>query len=160
MSKSEKIARKLINLHGVSDCYIAKSSPGNHHLICFDMLDFSLVQKIAKQHAHRQWAKFRGKSNDFVLRVSPKLKLREFSGVRRLVPVEGTQPTLVSIVKSPFNNYSKSNSLRRVFQNLWGQKIHKDKHFTDSSKFRFHIYRVRLLPKGKEVERIGDKGTA
>lgn len=151
-AKAEKVARKLINAYGVSDCYIVRSSPGNHHLVCFDMLDFLLVKGVAKQYAHGQWAKFRGDSKDFVLRISPKLRLCDFSGVKRLVPVDDTHPVLVSKVESPFSNYPKSNSLRRVFQNLWGEKIKKDRYFTDSQKFRFHVYRVRLVPKGKKVE--------
>lgn len=142
----EKIARKLIRKYGLSTCYVVQSSVGNHHLVCLDALPFEQILGIAKQYAHKQWTKYRGKEKDFVIRISPKLKLEKIAETSVLMPVKDTQPMLISKVESPFNNYTKSNSLRQVFQNLWATKIKKDKYFGKSQRFRSHFYRVRLKP--------------
>lgn len=141
------LARFLINNHCLSDCYIVKSSEGNHHLVCFDLLDFDEVEKIANKHGHKQWAKFRGRSGDFVLRISPKLKPEG----KTLVPIKGTEPELVAIVKSPFNFNEKSNGLRIVFSSKWGIMIEKDDKFVGKGMARLHIYRLRMK------EKIGEK---
>lgn len=138
--ESVYLARFLINNYCISDCYIIRSSEGNHHLVCFDLLDFDVIEPIANKYGHKQWAKFRGKSGDFVLRISPKLKPEG----KNLVPVKGTEPELVSIVKSPFNFNEKSNGLRVVFSSKWGIMIEKDDKFVGKSMARLHIYRLRM----------------
>jgi hypothetical protein len=145
--ESEIVAKKLISSKGLSDCYIIQSSPGNHHLVCFDMMPFSEVLDIAETFGHQAWAKFRGRDKDFVLRISPKMKLEK----GKFKPVKDTYPELVSVIRSPFSYRAKSNGLRRIFRNVWGYPIDKDDKFTDSRKVRFHLYRVRLVGKSKDV---------
>jgi hypothetical protein len=147
--QAERVAKSLISSVACSDCYIIRSSKGNHHLVCLDMFSFMEVQKIAREFGHDQWAKFRGSAKDFVLRIGPKMKV-----MRRERPdgdvsvfleeVDGTRPMLVSIINSPFKYRAKSNSMRRIFSSVWGHNIKKDSGFTDSTMFRFHCYRVRL----------------
>ncbi len=152
-SQAEVVAKNLINTIACSDCYIVQSSEGNHHLICFDLFPFNEVKKIASIYAHKQWAKFRGDSKDFVLRVCPKMKIIN-DDQKKMVSVEGTEPRLVSVVTSPYRYRKRSNSLRKFFQQLWNYKIPKDNSFNDDNKIRFHCYRVRLLFDNKEVENI------
>lgn len=148
--QAELVAKSIISSIGCSDCYIVRSSlkagKTSHHLVCFDMFFFGEVQKVAKEFGHDQWAKFRGEAKDFVLRIGPKMRvmMRENSGDIFLEEVEGTMPVLVSVVSSPFRYRPKSNSMRKIFSNVWGHHIQKDSMFTDSSLFRFHCYRVRL----------------
>lgn len=145
--EAESIAKELISKVGVSDCYIVRSSPGNHHLVTLDIIDFNYVRRIAMAYGHDAWAKFRGMNEDYVLRVGPKLAVNE----GRLVPVPDTLPTLVSVVKSPFSNYKKSNALRRVFRNVWGYQIPKDDNFDNDLRFRFHVYKIRMVGMGKQI---------
>lgn len=144
----ESIAREVINKVGVSDCYIAQSSPGNHHLVSLSLIDFKRARRIARAYAHAAWTKFRGVNEDFVLRVSPKFKVSD----GKLIPVEGTTPELVSIIKSPFSYYEKSNSLRRIFRNVWNYNIPKDTSFNDDSAFRLHVFRIRMTGATKRIE--------
>lgn len=157
--RAERVAKRLIANVGCSDCYIVRSSPGNHHLVCMDMFSFSEVQAIAQEYAHKQWAKFRGNAKDFVLRIGPKMQLMQRVKPQRksfLREVEKTQPQLVSVIKSPFSYRSKSNSLRRIFSSVWGYSIKKDSTFTDSTQFRLHVYRLRLSKEKKNVELVGE----
>jgi hypothetical protein len=145
----ESIAKELISNLGVSDCYIVQSSkiegrPTNHHLVCLDLVSFKLARKVAQAYGHEAWAKFRGMNEDYVIRIGPKVAIKD----GRMMPVEGTMPKLVSIVKSPFNYNEKSNGLRKVFRNVWGYPIEKDELFNDDMAFRMHIYRLRYI-KGK-----------
>jgi len=161
--QAERVAKSLISSVGCSDCYIVQSSEKDepiapntitkttksHHLVCMDIFRFKEVQKIAKEFGHDQWAKFRGESKDFVLRIGPKMQVmkseRPNGDVKTfLEEVDGTQPKLVSVIHSPFNYRSKSNSMRRIFSAVWGFNVKKDNGFTDSTMFRFHCYRVRL----------------
>jgi hypothetical protein len=151
--QAELVAKSLISSVACSDCYIIQSSvkknKTSHHLVCLDVFTFKEVQKIARDLAHDQWAKFRGEAKDFVLRIGPKMqvmKRESHDGDTKVFmeEVEGTQPKLVSIVNSPFSYRSKSNSMRRIFSSVWGFNITKDSCFTDSTMFRFHCYRVRL----------------
>lgn len=159
--QAERIAKRLISSVGCSACFIIQSSKNdditNHHLVCFDIFSFKEVQKIAEEYAHSQWAKFRGDSKDFVLRIGPKMRIvkrksviskgdKEISDNERIVfeEVKGTEPQLVSVIDSPFSYRSKSNSLRKIFSSVWGYSVAKDNSFTDSEMFRFHCYRVRL----------------
>ena len=145
---SEAIARELIGKMGVSDCYIIQSSPGNHHLVSLDLVDFKDARKVAEAYGHEAWAKFRGMSEDYVLRIGPKLRIKK----GKIKPLNNTMPRLVSVVKSPFAYREKSNSLRRIFRNVWGYDIPKDAMFNDDQKFRMHIYRIRMKGKGKVIE--------
>ena len=147
--QAERVAKSLISSVGCSDCYIVQSSVGNHHLVCLDIFFFSEVQEIARDFGHDQWARFRGNSKDFVLRIGPKMRVmkRVMDDAEPevfLEEVDGTQPKLVSVIHSPFKYRSKSNSMRRIFSAVWGFNIKKDNGFTDSTMFRFHCYRVRL----------------
>jgi len=144
----ESIAREVISKLGVSDCYIVQSSQGNHHLVALDLIDFKKARRIARAYGHEAWAKFRGLNEDFVLRIGPKLSVTD----GKLIPVEGTMPKLVSVVKSPFNYYEKSNSLRRIFRNVWGYPIEKDTMFNNDLRFRMHIYKISMIGKSKKVE--------
>lgn len=139
--QAESVARELINKIGVSDCYIVKSSQGNHHLLTFDIVDFKIAEKVAKLFGHAKWAKYRSMNEDYVLRVSAKLELKD----REIHPVKETIPELVSVVKSPFSYYEKSNSLRKIFKNLWNHPIPKDMMFNDDNCFRTHLYQTRVL---------------
>lgn len=136
----EDIARELIDKLAVGDCYIVRSSQNNFHLICFSLIDFKRARRIARSYAHYAWYRFRGAHKDFVIRVSPKLKLSD----GKLVAVEGTTPELVSVIQSPFNYHEKSNSLRKIFKNVWDYHIPKDRMFNDDSAFKMHVFRIRM----------------
>lgn len=169
--QAELVAKSLISSVGCSDCYIIQSSITDgktcHHLVCLDMFSFKEVQKIAKEFAHIQWAKFRGSAKDFVLRIGPKMmamqSIRPDGDTKvYLEEVDGTQPKLVSVIHSPFKYRSKSNSMRRIFSAVWGFNIKKDSGFTDSTMFRFHCYRCRVKrlksgEKTKDVKFEGEK---
>jgi len=156
--QAELVAKSLISSVGCSDCYIVRSSKGNHHLVCLDMFLFKEVQTIAKEFGHDQWAKFRGEAKDFVLRIGPKMKVmrreNNLGDVKVFLDeVDGTQPQLVSVIHSPFKYRSKSNAMRRIFSAVWGFNITKDSGFTDSTMFRFHCYRVRLKRNKHGIEK-------
>jgi len=134
----EDIARTIIGKVGVSDCYIVQSSHGNHHLVTLDLIEFKIAQRVAMKYGHKAWAKFRGMNEDYVLRVSPKIRIMD----GKFEPIDATKPKLVSVIKSPFNYYDKSDSLRRIFENVWGYDIPKDDTFNSDMKLRMHIYRI------------------
>lgn len=144
----ESIAREVISKLGVSDCYIIQSSPGNHHLVTLDLVDFNVARRLARAYGHEAWAKFRGMNEDFVLRIGPKIEVKN----GKFKPVEETLPKLVSVVKSPFNYHEKSNSLRRIFRNVWGYDIKKDRLFNNDIAFRMHIYKISIVGNTKKVE--------
>ena len=137
----ELLAIELISKVGTSDCYIVQSSPGNHHLVSLDLVSFKKAHEIAKLFGHYAWARFRSMHKDFVIRVAPKLLYRG----DKLIAVKETEPRLVSIVKSPFNYYEKSNSLRLLFSNLWRHPIKKDGMFIDDNRVKLHIYKISMI---------------
>lgn len=136
-----EISKGLISHGAMSDFFVVQSSPNNHHLINLDLMDFKTVSKIAFRFAHREFVLARTRGKDFVLRVSPKLMIKN----NKLTPVKGTNPKLIGVVKSPFHYRSKSESLRRFFSHIWDFPIKKDSKFTDSSKFRLHIFRLNMV---------------
>ena len=148
--QAEKVAQGVINDYAVSDCYIVKSSAGNHHLVSFDLMGFETVTKIGKDHAHGTWVKHRKKGRDYVLRITPKVEVTDGKIIG-----SGVKPKLVSIVKSPFNYRQKSNALRTVFQDAWGIRIQKDRYFDNSKEYKFHIYRMRFAKGNKGDKNAG-----
>jgi hypothetical protein len=146
-------ARKIINNHACSTCYIIQSSKEtNHHLVCLDLFRYEDARNIAKQYGHDAWIKFRGYSKDFVLRVSPKILIKrdDFGNLVSFDTVEGTVPFLSAIVKSPFSYRPKCNSLREIFSTIWDIKIEQDRNFTDDDTFRLHAYRIRNIVGGEK----------
>jgi len=140
LSEAKSIAKDIIAKDMVSDIYIINSSgDSNYHLVCFDLFDFDEVLKIISRYkTDRQWLRYRKKSKDFVIRISPKIDKN--GEVKDL-------PNLACIVRSPYAFRPKSNSARLVFQNAWGLKIKKDKKFNKSEIARLHVYRTRIIKK-------------
>lgn len=141
--QAERVAHGLISDYALSNCYIVRSSKGNHHLICLDLMEFEAVTKIGKDFAHGTWLKHRKKGRDYVLRITPKVLV---DGKRILGDED--KPELVSVIKSPFSYRQKSNALRMVFQDVWKIEIQKDRQFDNSKEYRFHAYRMRFCTNG------------
>ena len=142
-SEAEKIANNIIDDFACGDCYVAESSPNNHHLVCLDLMSFDDVEKIAKDYSHETWLKHRKRGGDLVIRISPKVEV-----VDGKIVGSGKKPKLVSIIKSPFSYRQKSNALRMIFQDMWNIAIPKDKQFNNTKKYRIHIYRMRFEKNG------------
>ncbi len=126
-----KVATEIIHKYMLSNCYIFCSSKDNHHIICLDKFDFGSLYSILKRHAHKQWVKFRSKSEDFVLRMSEK--------------GEKPEPSLMCIVESPYKMRGKSNAHRVMLNKRYGLKIKKDEYFDDNIKLKIHVYRTRMV---------------
>ncbi len=113
----------LQDKYGLSDFVVLKSSqkPNCFHAVCFDNVSVSTWKDVVEESSCDENYK-KPSLKDFrtsVLRISPK--------------GSSDAPTFFSIVKSPFNNFVKSNAHFNFFVSNYGIPLERKGRFDDSN---------------------------
>lgn len=120
------IAQNIILRSKTSDFFVIESSKGHYHLICLDKVDWETLNKMIKDYSDPAWLKYRGKSNNLVIRVSKKK----------------TMPKLRFQIQGKGYRV-KSNAHRLLLELIYDVAIKKDKYFDNSTKVELHVYETR-----------------
>ncbi|GAG84373.1 unnamed protein product [marine sediment metagenome] len=126
VTRAVDISTKMMAKNRLSDIYIIESSKGKIHLICLDKFQWEELMKIIIPFSDANWIKYRSKSKQLVLRISPKEE-------------KGEKPKLLYIVKG-LRKKVKSNAHRMILEKLYNIEIPKDEKYDDNSELRLHIY--------------------
>lgn len=132
----------LQDKYGLSDFVVLKSSqkPNCFHAVCFDNVSVSTWKDVVEESSCDENYK-KPSLKDFktsVLRISPK--------------GSSDAPTFFSIMRSPFNQFVKSNAHFNFFVSNYGIPIVKKGRFDDSESVLIVEYTtVNYIKKGKVV---------
>lgn len=122
----KSIIKDLFWRYGLSDIYLIKSSPGNYHIITLDKMYFKDAIRIASEYADPEWIKFRKKSKEFILRVSPKCA--------------NSKPELIAVKYAPTFKHIKSNAHRLLLNQIYNIGIKKTREFDNNSRLILDYY--------------------